>query len=80
MKARGGDVGINRAASIAGKPWRSCKARTFLSLARRLAVQYMPTNVRVTAIARDRADVFVAGKRDESRLIVRADPSITSRC
>jgi hypothetical protein len=38
VKARGGDPGINRAASIAKKPRRSSKAWTFLSLARRMTV------------------------------------------
>jgi len=40
----------------------------------------MPANVRVTATALNGADVFATEMRDQSRLIVRADPSITARC
>jgi hypothetical protein len=39
----------------------------------------MLANVRVTATALNGADVF-AGMRDQSRLIVRADSSITASC
>jgi hypothetical protein len=46
----------------------------------RLAVQYMLANVRVTATALNRADVVATGMRDQSRLIVRADSSITASC
>jgi hypothetical protein len=47
---------------------------------RRRPVQYRLANVRVTATALNSADVFVAAMRDESRLIVRADWSITAHC
>jgi hypothetical protein len=40
----------------------------------------MPANVRVTATALNSADVFAAGMRGQTRLIVRADSSITARC
>jgi hypothetical protein len=40
----------------------------------------MPANVRVTATALNSADVFATGMRDQSRLIVRADSSITASC
>jgi hypothetical protein len=40
----------------------------------------MLASVRVTATALNSADVFATGMRDQSRLIVRADSSITARC
>jgi hypothetical protein len=40
----------------------------------------MLAHVRVTATALNRADVFATGMRDQSRLIVRADSSITASC
>jgi hypothetical protein len=40
----------------------------------------MLANVRVTASALNSAEVFATGTRDQSRLIVRADSSITARC
>jgi hypothetical protein len=40
----------------------------------------MLANVRVTATALNSADVFAAEMRDRSRVIVRADPSITANC
>jgi hypothetical protein len=40
----------------------------------------MPANVRVTATALNSAAVFATAMRDQSRLIVRADSSITARC
>jgi hypothetical protein len=40
----------------------------------------MLANVRVTATALNSADVLATGMRDQSRLIVRADSSITARC
>jgi hypothetical protein len=40
----------------------------------------MPANVRVTATGLNSADVFAAGMRDQSRLIVRADSSMTASC
>jgi hypothetical protein len=40
----------------------------------------MPANVRVTATALNSADIFATGMRDQPRLIVRADSSITARC
>jgi hypothetical protein len=39
----------------------------------------MLANVRVTATALNSADVFATGMRDQSRLIVRPDRSITAR-
>jgi len=40
----------------------------------------MLANVRVTETALNSADVFATGTRDQSRLIVRADSSITASC
>jgi hypothetical protein len=40
----------------------------------------MLANVRVAASALDSADVFATGTRDQSRLIVHANPAITARC
>jgi hypothetical protein len=40
----------------------------------------MVANVRVTATALSSADVFARGCATQSRLIVRADWSITARC
>jgi hypothetical protein len=40
----------------------------------------MLANVRVTATALNSGDVLATGMRDQSRLIVRADSSITARC
>jgi hypothetical protein len=40
----------------------------------------MLANVRGTATALNSADVLATGMRDQSRLIVRADSSITARC
>jgi hypothetical protein len=40
----------------------------------------MLANVRVTACALNSADVFATGMRDQSRLIVPADSSITASC
>jgi hypothetical protein len=43
-------------------------------------VQYLVANVSVTATALKSAAVFATAMRDQSRLIVRADSSITARC
>jgi hypothetical protein len=40
----------------------------------------MLANVRVTATALNSADVLATAMRDQSRLIARADSSITARC
>jgi hypothetical protein len=83
-----GPPGINRAASIAGKPWRSSKAwipQHGATHDRRLELravrgsrqcegsEHRPENIAGVS-------AFATGMRDQSRLIVRADSSITARC